>query len=210
MSGTKTDAVAKAVFIPKGKTFKQRLDAYIKDAKDNHKVQVGIESGGRTADKAQKWHIAHMFLFNAYKGKKPAVAAKIGDPIPWDHFSDASIVWKTVKWETFLRTKDGKTPVKDETGKNWKSGMEPDEEQTKKRAKAIVTADSVGPAGNRGSSMVAPGIEGCGEPCKCGYSRSKHISGKAADLKDLTTLRTKWAAAKTQVPLDAYLKQFRR
>ena len=73
---------SKAKFDPKGKTFTQRRDAMIKDALATYKVIVTITSGGRTAEKVQKWHIGHMFLHNAFNSRKPSAAAKNGDPIP--------------------------------------------------------------------------------------------------------------------------------
>jgi len=200
--------VTKATFDPKNKTFKQRRDAMIKDAMATHKVKVSITSGGRTAEKAQKWHVGHMFLHNAFKSLKPAAAKAKSDPIPWNHFSSPTVKWKTVTFETFLRCKDGTKPVKDAKGKGWKTGKEPDEAATKKEVLRVLTADSVGPVGDRGSTMVAPGIEGCGEPCKCGGSRSKHISGKAADLGGLNTLAAKLRVLKPAKTLDSYLKEF--
>jgi hypothetical protein len=200
--------VAGQAFDPKGKKFQDRLDAFIKAADADYKVKVGVTSGGRTAEKAQKWHIAHMFLFNAYKSVKPASAKKLGDTIPWEHFSDPKITWSTVSWQTFLRTANNATAEKDASGSAWAKGKAPDEAQTRKRAKELVTADGVGPADNRGSAMVAPGVAGCGEPCKCGLGRSKHIAGAAADLSNLATLKLKLSTAKPAQTLDGYLKKF--
>jgi hypothetical protein len=195
-------------FDPKGKTFEQRLKAFQEAAQKDFHVKIGVTSGDRSAETAQKWHIAHMLLFNAYKSVKPKSAKINGEPIPWSHFSDPGVTWSTVTWQTFLRTKTNAVAEKDSTGKAWAKGKEPDEAQTRKRATAIVTADGVGPANNRGSAMVAPGIAGCGEPCKCGLGRSKHISGAAADLSNLATLKTKLANAKPPQTLDGYLKMF--
>ena len=94
---------------------------------------------------------------------------------------------------------------KDATGKAWKKGKEPDEAATKKRVLEVLTTDAVGPVKDRGSSLVAPGIQGCGEPCNCGGNRSKHISGKAADLGSLKLLAGKLKPKKT---LDEYQKEF--
>src|ERR1019366_3950369 len=40
------------------------------------------------------------------------------------------------------------------------------------------------------SSMAAPGVNGCGEPCGCKGHASKHITGEACDLHGLEFLGT--------------------
>jgi len=54
--------------------------------------------------------------------------------------------------------------------------------------------------------MVSSGLKPCGQPCKCGTGRSKHLDGVAADLNSshLTTLTSKLTAAKAGT-LDKYL-----
>jgi len=97
-------------FDPKGKTFKQKLDAFIKDVKDTYKLTVRVDNG-RTAEWQQKHHVAHMFLYNAYKSTKPANVDATKRTIKWDHFSDPKLAWNTVKWQDFLRTKLTWTPI---------------------------------------------------------------------------------------------------
>jgi len=57
--------------------------------------------------------------------------------------------------------------------------------------------------------MVAAGVKPCGEPCRCGAGRSKHLEDLAVDLNsgDLDTLTGKLTAAKDG-DLDSYLKKF--
>jgi len=54
--------------------------------------------------------------------------------------------------------------------------------------------------------MVSSGLKPCGQPCKCGTGRSKHLDGVAADLNSshLATLTSKLTAAKAGT-LDKYL-----
>lgn len=77
---------------------------------------------------------------------------------------------------------------------------------TEENAKALQKAAKIG---NNGKAMVAAGLLPCGEPCRCGASRSKHLDGVAADLdsNDLDVLATKLAAKKAG-SLDDYLKKF--
>jgi len=190
-------------FDPKGKTFKQRLDAFLADVKKNYKLTIN-QDNGRTKEWSQKHHVAHMFLYNSYKSTKPANTDKGARTISWTHFSDPKVVWASTSFSDFLRTKTDTVPIKD--GNKWKTGHEPDKEATIKQAKAIQTAGKIG---KQGKAMVAPGLKPCGEPCKCQASRSKHLSGLAADLNTshLNTLKTKLTAAKAG-SIDDYLKKF--
>jgi hypothetical protein len=61
----------KATFNPVGKTFPQRLDAFVADAKASHDLTVRRDSG-RTAEWQQRLHICHMFLYNKYLATNPA------------------------------------------------------------------------------------------------------------------------------------------
>jgi len=197
----KIETKTKAAFSPTGKTFAQRLKAFMDDAKGVHKVTIGKDAG-RTAAWQQKHHVAHMFLYNSYKSTKPANVAKGKRTISWDHFSDPSVTWATIDWRDFLRTKSGGKPMK--SGKKWKAGQEPDEKATIKQCKALQTAAGIG---SSGKAMVSAGLKPCGEPCKCGAGRSKHLSDQAADLKKLDSLESALKKAKAG-SLDDYLKKF--
>jgi len=57
--------------------------------------------------------------------------------------------------------------------------------------------------------MVSAGLKPCGEPCKCGAGRSKHLDGVAADLKTvgLNQLTASLVKAKAGT-VDDYLKKY--
>jgi len=192
-----------ALFDPKGKTFDQCLAAFLADAKAIHGVSI-TKDNGRTVTWQQKNHVAHMFLYNAYKSTKPAKTTAEKRTIAWDHFSSAKTIWDTVSFGEFLRTKKNTIPVKQ--GLAWKTGFEPDQAATEKHVKAMLISAGIG---NGGKAMVSSGLKPCGEPCKCGAGRSKHLDGVAADLHSghLTTLSTKLTTAKAG-SLDDYLKKF--
>lgn len=70
-----------AVFDPKGKTFKERLDAILQDAKDTHSLTIRVDNG-RTVEWQHMHHVAHMFLYNSsrtsgalkiYSGSSPCL-----------------------------------------------------------------------------------------------------------------------------------------
>ena len=151
-----------------------------------------------------------MLLYNKYTCSKPLKRDAGKKTISWAHFSDPKIVWGTVKSTDFLRTAKNVAPIKE--GLKWKKGFEPDEAATIKNVKTIQTNGKIG---SLGTAMVAPGLNPCGQPCKCGATISKHLSGVAADLNTshLNTLTTKLKAIKvtTEVKaltLDEYLKTF--
>ena len=196
-------APAKATFDPKGKSFKMRLDAFLADAQANYSVVIRKDSG-RTAEWQQRLHICHMFLYNKYNSTKPAKTDTGKRTIAWSHLSDASVVWATVQHTDILRTKTNAWPVK--VGNTWKAGSEPDKDATEKQAKKLLSDSGVG---NSGQAMVSAGLKPCGEPCKCGAGRSKHLDEEAADLNssDLGTLTTKLTQAKAG-DIDSYLKMF--
>ncbi|KPJ92170.1 MAG: hypothetical protein AMJ53_09905 [Gammaproteobacteria bacterium SG8_11] len=190
-------------FNPQGKTFKQRLDAFVKDAKDTHKVTVRVDNG-RTAEWQHKHHVAHMFLYNSYKSTTPANTDEGERTISWSHFSDPTVKWDKIRWEDFLRTKENSVPVKD--GDKWQTGKEPDKDATKKNVKLLQTTAGIG---SGGEAMVSAGLKPCGEPCKCGAGRSKHLDSMAADLNsvDIGTLTGALTKAKAG-SFDDYLKKF--
>ncbi len=195
--------MTKNKFDPKGKTFKQRLEAFLDDVKATHKITIGQDSG-RTVVWQTTHHVAHMFLYNRYKSTKPLKSHLTKRTISWEHFSDPKIVWNTIKQADFLRTKKNVAPVK--FGNAWKSGFEPDEETTIKYVKSIQTKAGIG---DSGKAMVSAGLKPCGEPCKCGAGRSKHLDGVAADLKTvgLNQLTASLVKAKAGT-IDDYLKKY--
>jgi hypothetical protein len=101
--------------------------------------------------------------------------------------------------------------VKD--GDDWAPGKRPDEAKSRQRAFEILKKAGIGTAEGRPDrphgAMVAPGYDGCAEPCKCGGRRSRHISGVANDLgrSQLKELEAKLKAAGAG-SLDDYLKRF--
>lgn len=145
-----------------------------------------------------------MFLYNAYKTTKPFKADSIRRTIAWDHIADPKLQWDLIKAEEFLRTKTKQKPIK--IGNAWKTGYEPDKAATEENARSI---QLTGKIGNSGKAMVAAGLSPCGQPCRCGAPRSKHLDGVAADFdsRDLAVLATKLAAKKAGT-IDSYLKQY--
>ncbi|HUQ91765.1 MAG TPA: hypothetical protein VM120_08790 [Bryobacteraceae bacterium] len=193
-----------AAFDPKGKTFQQRLQAFLDDALKTHSIVVRKDSG-RTSQWQQKHHIAHMFLYNKYTSTTPAKVDKDERTISWSHLSDAALIWEGgVAKAEFLKTKDGKEP--ELAGAAWKKDAEPDKDKTIENVKQMQVTAGIG---NGGKAMVSSGLKPCGEPCKCGAGRSKHLEDAAADLNstDLASLVTKLTAAKAG-DIDAYLKKF--
>lgn len=194
---------AAPAFDPKGKTFLQRLAAFLAGAKTTYGVDVKKDSG-RSAEWEQKHHIAHMFAYNKYKNSKPAHVEPGGNTIAWDYFTTPSVIWQPLVWSDFLRTKEGSVPTI--SGNAWEKGKEPDKDKTLENTKAILIAAQIG---NSGQAMVACGYSPCGEPCKCTAGRSKHLTEEAADLNsvDIGTLNGKLAAAKAG-NIDTYLATF--
>jgi hypothetical protein len=109
-----------------------------------------------------------------------------------------------VKETDILRAKNNTLPIK--VGNKWKDGSEPNKDATEKQAKKLLTDAGIG---NSGQAMVSAGLKPCGEPCKCGAGRSKHLDDEAADLNsaDLGILTSKLTDAKAG-DIDAYLKTF--
>jgi hypothetical protein len=209
-------------FDPKGKTFLQRVEAFVKDAKDRFGVHIIIPAsqGGRTAEWAQRAHVAHMIKYNSYRypdGLKPKHYKAIGghNLLDFEHLNDPKTSWDGVSWDDFLRNSKGQACRRTTDDKAWAAGFEPDEAQTRKRALAILQEMGVATQDDRPnephSAQVAPGYEGCKEPCACGGKRSKHIDGMAIDLSPKialkTTLPQKFSPA-VPASFDKYLKCF--
>jgi hypothetical protein len=192
-----------AAFNPVGKTFQQRLDAFVANARASHGLTIRRDSG-RTAEWQQRLHICHMFLYNKYLTTKPANTDTGKRTISWAHLSNPKTIWATVPFADIMRTKVGGTPLNN--SEVWAKGSEPDQAATEKRAKELLAAAGIG---NNGQAMVSAGLKPCGEPCRCGAGRSKHLDDLAADLNtaDMGTLTHKLTAAHAGT-IDAYLKKF--
>lgn len=192
--------------------FQDRLAAFLADAKAAHGVTIPAGTEFRKPGDAQRWHVAHMICFNSFGHLSPAKSQAVGgrNLIAWTHLSSAATAWQHVAWEDFLRDAAGRTPVK--KGAGWAVGQAPDEAKTRQRARDVLTAAGIGKAKDRTephSAMVAPGYQGCAEPCRCGGNRSNHIAGAASDLgqTQLALLGEKLKQAKAG-SLDDYLRTF--
>lgn len=196
------DQATQTAFNPIGKSFNQRLDACLSDALKKYNIKIRKDTG-RTAEWQQKLHIAHMFLYNKYATTTPAKTEPGKRTIAWSHLSDPKVAWNRVNFTEILRTKNGTAPMK--TGSAWSKNGEPDKSKTEARAAQLLQSEGIG---NNGQAMVSSGLLPCGEPCRCGAGRSKHLDGLAADLNsaDLTLLDAKLKMAKSC--LDEYLKKF--
>ena len=190
-------------FDPKGKTFKERVDACLADAKQVHGVTVR-QDPGRTADWQHRMHICHMFLYNKYTTHQPANVETGKRTLSWAYLSDPKTVWSTIPFGDILRTKTGVPAVK--VGQAWVKNFEPDRAATEKRAKELLAAGGIG---SNGQAMVSAGLKPCGEPCRCTAGRSKHLDGVAADFNtaDMGVLSQKLGTAKAGT-IDDYLKKF--
>ena len=189
-------------FNPRCKSFKQRLDAFKRHALKNYKVPIN-STERRTREKQQRWHIAHMFLYNNFKCKPANCYRSKPHTITWEHFSDPSVKWTLIQWSDFLRDKKNKVPKKTRLGfgDEWKEGCEPHEGNTRKNIRSILTK-----VGNGGTAKVAAGTDPCGEPCCCKSTVSKHVTGMASDVNtsDLNILERKLQNKN----MNSYLTEF--
>ena len=183
---------SKHVFHPQGKTFSQRLAAFLHGVQITYGFRIR-QDHGRTPQWQQRLHICHMFLYNAYQTTEPQHVDPEGRTISWSHITDPGVRWVLISYVELLRTAADGVPEKD--GSKWKKGNEPDRAKSEARMKALLVAEKVG---NSGTAMIASGLKPCGEPCGCGAGRSNHLDGLAADLNrhELTQLERKLTAAK--------------
>jgi hypothetical protein len=206
-------APAAPSFNPAGKSFQERLTAFLADAKAVYHVTIRAGTELRRPEDAQRWHVAHMIYYNSFAWRKPEHHELWeGDHvIAWSHLEDAATAWEHLNWADFLRDAKGQVPVRE--GDGWAKGKEPDRDRTRQRALEVLKAAGIAKAKNRPndphSAMVAPGYQGCASPCKCGGSRSNHIAGEASDLgqAQLDTLKQKLHETGAGT-LDQYLKRF--
>jgi len=183
-------------------TFAQRLDAFLDDVKANYGISIGRDDG-RTPVWQQQMHLCHMLLFNAYASTQPAHIEPGHRTIAWSHFSDPRVGWQLVRFGDILRTAKDVAPKKN--GAAWQAGFEPDKERTLLRALFLLKDEGIGKGG---AAMVSSGLAPCGEPCRCGAGRSKHLSGMAADLDTVALHLLGDKLRPKGVTLDAYLLSF--
>jgi len=163
----------------------------IEEANTRYRVLVRVNQTQRTREQAQSFHVLHMYLYNYFPHLKPKIVAADGRTISWDHMKDPNIKWVLIddRKSDFLRTKDGnpgRLVVSGSGAKTWV--VEPEQSASTRAMADYLKIHHV-------SSMAAPGVDGCGEPCGCGGHASKHVSGKACDLSGLEELGLKIRAA---------------
>src|SRR3954447_15843485 len=71
-SGGLAAAAPEGAFSPTGKSFKERLTAFLADAKATYGVSISRKSESRKAEDAKKCHVPHMILYNSFASRKPA------------------------------------------------------------------------------------------------------------------------------------------
>jgi len=157
------------------------VDRMLRDAADRYKAHVGINQSNRSASQAQEFHICHMFLHNYFRSRRPEHCVAGGRTISWAHLSDPMVKWKLIDAfkSKFLRTRAGGPALLKAGSSQW---VTPPDEHRSRQAMARFLHD------HHVSSMAAPGVNGCGEPCGCKGHASKHITGEACDLHGLDFL----------------------
>ncbi|MFI5380783.1 MAG: peptidoglycan-binding protein [Tepidisphaerales bacterium] len=185
--------------LPNDDNLAHRVHRFIRHVQRRYAVTVSETSRLRRPEDAQLWHTCHMFLYNRFKDSLPKAVgdarehaakgeiADTGRTIPWAYLSRPDLNWPADEdwgWKKLLRTKSDMPPVKGPDQKSWAADQQPDEEATRKRARKILADAAIGtpPHGIANSVQVAPGYNGCREPCLCGRNRSRHIVGEAVDL----------------------------
>jgi hypothetical protein len=194
--------------------FMTRINEFRAHVKTEYGINVSVNSDMRDAVWQQRMHVAHMIKYNSFGALKPKSHKVVGgrNLLDFNHLKDPKVTWGGgIGPEEFLRDKNGAVCRR----KGDLSGYdpEPDEEKTRARALEILTAGGVATAKDRAtelhSAMVAPGVQGCSEPCACGGNRSRHLAGMAVDLNRdaLNKLRLKLVPA-TDAQLDKLLAEF--
>ena len=191
--------------------FKALVQQFVDFVKTTYGITIRASADIRDADKAQRWHIAHMIKYNSYGTRKPKVNTVIGGRalISFDHLSSPAVAWGgNVDPSFFLRDANGNS-VSIQSGA---MTSPPDEAKTRARALEVLKTYGTGTAedrpGDPNSGMVAPGYDGCREPCMCGNKKSKHVRGVAADLSGMTALRAKLVPP-TNASVDTLLANYR-
>lgn len=186
-----------------------RVDRLRKAAESSFSFNLVISQLKRTPKQAQGFHICHMYLHNLFwvQGKKirPVHYSPTDQrTIAWDYLQDPTVRWELIDAEDFLRAADGK-PVRRQPGsRQWLLGHKPDKHATALSMSRYLRRHHV-------AKQAAPGLNGCGEPCKCGGHASRHITGDACDLDGLEELGKKIYASAPNIyrepndALDKYL-----
>lgn len=191
--------------------FKRLVQQFIDFVKATYGVTITASADIRDANKAQRWHIAHMIKYNSYSSRKPRKYTLIGGRklISFAHLSDPSVTWGGGVDPSFLLRDAANAAVSIRSGAFTST---PDEAKTRARALQVLKDYGTGTAKDRpsdpNSGMVAPGYNGCREPCMCGNGRSKHVRGVAADLSGMTALRSKLSPP-TNASVDSILKNYK-
>jgi hypothetical protein len=122
-----------------------------------------------------------MFLHNYFHSRRPVHCVAGGKTISWEHLSDPTVKWEMIDElkSTFLRTHAGGPALPMAGSSQW---LAPPNEHHSRHAMAQFLHD------HKVTSMAAPGVMGCGEPCGCKGHQSKHITGEACDLHGLEFL----------------------
>lgn len=213
-SATPTNPVAAPAAPPDAsQPFMQRVTNFTDYVLANHGITIAVKSSTRPPLWQQRMHIAHMMKYNSYKSLKPRQRTSIGghDVISFAHLSNASLTWGfNLDFSEYLRDATG-AACKKAIGGGWLNA--PDEAKTRQRAFELLKTNGIGTSKERpadpNSAMVAPGVEGCAEPCACGGGRSKHLSGVAVDLDSgaMEQLRG-LLSPPTDASINALLAQF--
>jgi peptidoglycan hydrolase-like protein with peptidoglycan-binding domain len=206
--------VAAPVAPPQPSTsFMERVTRFTNYVAANHGITVGVNSSTRQPLWQQRMHVAHMIKYNSYRSLKPRNFTAIGghNLVSFAHLSSATLVWGfNLNASDYLRDATGAPCRKGPTGA-WMNA--PEETRTRQQAYELLKSNGIGTSSERPgdlhSAMVAPGVEGCAEPCSCGGGRSKHLSGVAVDL-DRAAMEQLRAALDppTNASVDALLGRF--
>lgn len=191
-------------------TVKQRVEQMIAGARREFSCSLSINQSHRSAEQAQQFHVCHMFLHNFFKHLTPKHVAADGRTIDWLHLSDPNVKWVLIPQPEnfFLYAKDHKPAQKRVVNGSarWVPGHEPNKQTTVHIMKQFLDRANV-------TSMAAPGVDGCGEPCGCGGHASKHITGLACDVGGMAILgdeivRKKKAHKTSEEAVDHFLAQY--
>lgn len=191
-----------------GKPTKERVNAFLSFASEHLYHDIKISSTHRSAELQNKLHIAHMMVYNSFVSRTPKHTEPGKRNISWKYLSDVRTKWFDEDLrDRLVVSKNGSRPFGMTTiygQDDWV--QEPDKEASIQRAIQFLIANGVGA---KGKAMVACGYQGCVEPCKCGGSPSKHITGQAIDLNSAhITLLTTYLVKNKLDDIDVLLKKF--
>jgi len=193
--------------ITSGTPFMTRVQALQQDALKTHGCSLRQNQVSRDRNLAQAFHICHMYLHNYFRHQRPKHLAADGRTISWEHLSNPNVTWILIdSWKTNVLVTKDRRPGRVVRAGNSAQWAEPLDQRTSGAVMAsFLQAHNV-------TSMAAPGVDGCGEPCSCGGKASKHVTGQACDLNGLDVLERTLHLKSPNVPsdklLDDYLKRF--